>query len=191
MERDKLITRATNEFIENNLLEGFSNILEDVLENNSVYMKEIMWAFEQLFQKGIKKQRAEIKGEVAFVVISFLHNSFFSETFEFQIELFDENYLADKNPIVWKYAPSFIEKHYITEWTSYEKHMKNKIIQLKKNEIYPFRLMLADKYKKVMESIFAEYIPFVVRLLSYKELIKSDDIKILYGDYYGKCVEIN
>lgn len=191
MERDKLITKVTNEFIENNVLESFSDILEDILKDNSLYMKEIMLAFEQLFQRGIEYQKEDKKGDIAFVGINFLQNSLLNETFEFEIELYDENYLTDKNPIVWKYVPSFIGKYYIEEWTSYGKYMKSKIIQLKKNEIYPFRLMLADMYKKIMENVFIQFIPFVMRLLSYKNLIKSDNIKILYGDYYGKCIQIN
>lgn len=191
MERDKLITRVTNEFLENNVIESFPAILEDILNNNSLYMKEIMLAFEQLFQKGIKYQKEDKKNSIAFVGISFLQNSLLNETFEFEIELYDENYLADKKTIVWKYVPSFIGKYYTEDWTSYEKYMKSKFSQLKKNEIYPFRLILADKYKKIMQSVFVQLIPYIMRLLSYRDLIKSDDIKILYGDYYGKCIQIN
>lgn len=191
MERNKIITRATNEFLENNVLESFPIILEEILKNNDFYMKEIMLAFEQLFQKGIKYQKENKKGSIAFVGISFLHNSFLNETFEFEIELYDENYLADKNPVIWNYVPSFMAKYYKDDWTSYQEYMKSKISKLRKNETYPFRLILADKYKKIMERFFVQIIPYIMRLLSYRDLIKSDDVKILYGDYYGKCIQIN
>lgn len=191
MTREEMITNKTKEYLSEYFDFAFQDILKDFEENSEMLLKKILWDFEVIFQRIKKEQELRKKGAIHYIVISFIYSSLETETYELQIEVFDERLYFDKNPVIGKTESYILKKYFNKEWKQYIDFMKKDILQLKLQEIYPFRKIFICKYERLIKEILSQYLPYILKLKTYSEIQRSEDINIIYGEYYTSGIRLN
>lgn len=184
MKREEIINKAIRDYSIENMHYGFEQIAHDFQDNSFPLLKRILWEFDQIFQKVIERE----KEKVCFISIYFLYSSLQLDDYKLQVDFYDEQYLFDKCPVICEVDFSFVLKYYRQELEHYAEYMKKHVIQAKYHEILKFRKMLQCKYKKVVEVVLQQYLPYIMNLKSFHEMDKGEDFHIVYGEYLSEGV---
>lgn len=186
MNRKEEINKALNNYAMENIVYGMDKIAEGYEDNVYEYLKTILWGFETTFQKVISLQKENKKGDIQFIAIYFTYSALLKEEYTLQLELYDENYLFDKEPVVGQVDCSHILKYYGEEWKHYTNYMQKHVIQVKYTELLKYRKTMQYKYKKLAYETIKRYLPSVMKLKSFAEMGKSEGYCITFGEYYSE-----
>lgn len=152
--------------------------------------KEYLGIFDELFQKCIGLQKEGGKGRIKFIDIFYLHSSLLTETYELQLELFDRNFYKDSQPCFVNWKPDFFIRHFEEDLAAFEKKAKNEIIQFDYSVFWDVKKRYYSMFLVMIGEFFRREIDHVRELISYQELYKEEDVRIIYGAYMDQGVQI-
>lgn len=187
MNREEKINEAIKNYTVENIVYGMDEIAKSYVDNSYEYLKTILWGFEVVFQKAISRQKENGKGKIQFIAIYFLYSSLQSGEYNIQVELYDEKYLFDKEPIVGLVDCSHILKYYGDEWKHYSNYMQKHVIQVKYTELLKYRKALQYKYKKIVYETIKRYLPYIMKLKSFVDMEKCERYCITFGEYFSEA----
>lgn len=187
MKKEDQIKQAADNYIVENILYPFSKIIDEILNDNSIYLEKFVLQIDQYLDKILQMQIKEKKDSINYIVFSFLYSGIDLGTFEIQLEAFDEKFYLDESPITGKVKSYILEKYWNTDWNNFYTFMQKKIIRLQYSDIYPYRKLFITKYNKLIRTFLLQFIPIIIFLEKFQKIKKSDDFRILYGEYRSKC----
>lgn len=187
MKKEDQIKQAADNYIVENILYPFSEIMDEILNDNSIYLEKFVLQIDQYLDKILQMQIKEKKDSINYIVFSFLYSGIDLGTFEIQLEAFDEKFYLDESPITGKVKSYILEKYWNTDWNDFYIFMQKKIIRLQYSDIYPYRKLFITKYNKLIRTFLLQFIPIIIFLEKFQKIKKSDDFRILYGEYRSKC----
>ena len=191
MSRDDKIRDKMMEFEGERLLKKLQCLDQDMsMDEFQRYAKEFIKPLDKLFKEIKSVQDMELKGDICFINIYFLHSSFQKGMVELLVEAYDEKGIFDKEPISIQYSLQEMTDASKKDWNDYEKYMNSQIIQIKYSELHPYYIELAKAYMKMIKEIYNSFVPVIVYLESYQEMKVSDNIVIGFGEYGCSCVPI-
>lgn len=191
VKREEILNKAFEEYLSKNISFAMTDILDKYKEHFFDYLEKYLWDFNKVFQRGVEEQASGKKGNIEYICIYFLYSSVQSKTYETQINLYDEKGFFDKDPVTGSMVSDIFSVYFSNEWELYCEYMNKSVIQIKKQELFRYRIKLIDKYKKFLGEILKMYMPYIMNLKSYALLNKSGDIHIYYGEYIGNLEKVN
>lgn len=187
MKKEDQIKQVADKYIVENILYPFSEIMDEIVNDNSIYLEKFVLQIDQYLDKILQMQIKEKKDSINYIVFSFLYSGIDLETFEIQLEAFDEKFYLDESPITGEVKSNILEKYWNTDWNNFYTFMQKKIIRLQYSDIYPYRKLFITKYKKLIRTFLLQFIPIIIFLEKFQKIKKADDFRILYGEYRSKC----
>lgn len=180
--RQKKIRELAIPFLEEKLRENEEQILKYSLDGKK--RKELISAFEVLFQKGIEAQKNKEKEKIAYIVIHFFRSSIMTKSFECEITLYDNWFYYDTKEISQIWRPNWIIPFYEKDIEDLECYLKKKILRLHSGELAEVEMYYGGDYYQYLIEMLQNVVLEVTELNSYKELQKENNCKILLGEIY-------
>ncbi len=151
------------------------------LTNNREQWEEgLIRSFEKLFQARREK-------EVTYLQICFLRTSLLTEQFFYRAYLYDHLYYLDQESVwvdvdtkfLYQFFQEDIQKSKLKLQRTYKHLYPNDIMRIK--ELYNFY------YIGLMKICVESILPDILQTKMYEELKKTENFRILFGEYMGKA----
>lgn len=191
MTREDIIDKAINTYIEENITFCLTDILHDYKEHSYEYLEKYLRDFHAVFQKALWEQKNGRKGKIGYAGIYVLYSNLQKEQYELQLELYDETFYLDKNPVTGGISSHVFSIYFQDEWKKYLEYMEKHVIQVQKQEYIKFRCRLIHKYENISKAVIKMYLPYILNLKSYAMLDKSEEFNFVFGEYLGAIEKIN
>jgi len=177
-----------------NILDGYldtienckSKLQESIFINKEILAKQIVQAFDRLYQKIIMEQSSENKGKIQAINISLLKVGFKTREVNCIIEAFDEKWLFDNKPITYSFKLDkifdefYTLEDYLKEETKkyFGKSLKE---QIEKNVLEQYEIAIYYFIELVRYSI-----EDILENEKFKLINKEEKFCIVAGEYRDK-----
>lgn len=124
------------------------------------------------------------------MTISILESSLITKTYDLQIAFYDKDLYVDKTPIQTYWAPTFIYANLDSDMEDIGNYLKHKIIRLKPYEIYELKQKYIVNLYYLIGFMMKRLAMQIIDLPIYQEADKESTVKILFGKYMEKLMEL-
>lgn len=187
-QRDQQLYQITAKVLPEIWQARLSVIKNDYEINYEQYDQDIISKIENLLSnwENVYGNQAEI---LRYIIISPLSSGVITKSYEFQIALFDEKLYLNENPMCVYWTPKFIFNDVEIDMLLYKQMVPKEIIRLRENEVNEIRrrYVLCHDY---IAMFYMDKIMKKVRQLPIWRKVAANDVKVLYGTYMEKMVEI-
>ena len=165
----------------------FMGQLPELMKNYKDEETDILAGLEErlgeVFQKAQQMQKADRKGKICTMGISYLQSSVLTGNYELRIDLYDKEFYLDSAECCTYWNPAFI-----TEYIQYFKYnIHGKVPQIRTYEIQEFMdgyiinylYLLAQFLEQIMPQILCKIRP------AFREVM-DDGMHVIFGEYMGK-----
>lgn len=148
-------------------------------------IESLATALSQIFHKASELQKAENKGSVAYLCISFLRTNLLEDDWQYRLDLYDENFYLDSIECTENWEMEFVWNHLkwrMSELTDAIKHSlyANKVRAHHLNQI---KMTMAEKYQQTAILLTKLLLPEVIERLDDAGVSKMSIITIRMGEY--------
>lgn len=137
---------------------------------------------------GKQMQEEENKGEIHYVIFSFLQYAPKVRQLGVKINLLDHDFYLDEQECEGYYFPDILQKKYREDIEILQKELSRRFIRLQKYEILQIEVRYAKYYQYICGHMLKSMSKHVMELMSQHELTISDNVVFLYGEYMDKAV---
>lgn len=181
------------EIIENSAIELAGQKLEIAIRHSAEYYRdhhsEIEEDFLRIIGQGLQ-QCIRTKKEVGYITISVLKSSLITKTYDLQITFYSKNLYADSSPIYEYWAPKFMYENLDSDIEEMKEALRHKVIQLRPYEIYELRCRYATNFYYLIGYMLTGLVSQIANLHLIQEVHKEKQIRVLFGEYMEKQIEI-
>ncbi len=129
------------------------------------------------------------KRKLQYVAISPLSSGVITGSYEFQTALFDGEPYVEENPLCFYWTPEFIYRDIGADMQDFRDMVSGDVIRLREDEVEEMRrkYVFCHAYASMffLDRIFKE-----IKKLPFWQRTAGTDVKVLYGTYMEKMVEI-
>lgn len=181
--KQEILKEFNEKYIADRWVNEFVRIDERYKNNAASIEKYIFSKFDSACGNAVSLQERGLKGEIKFINFSVLRTDILENKGSFRIDLYDEKWFLDKEECSENIDLDFI-------YSSLFKHMKE--LKKEKNEygrnitdmdIEDIKLIEAEKYNILAVEYLKSVIEKMMEVPCYKQMKKSEDIKIMAGEY--------
>ena len=187
-DKEEVLQEFKEKYVDNLWVNNFIENDEFYRNNKEEFDFKLRQKFEFICKKCIEMQNSNLKGEVNYIYFSLLRTSLLEGRGEFRIDFYDENWFLDKAECSVNIELDFL----YTTLFELESILKSKKIEygrtITEMDIEYIILDEADKY----HILCAEFLKDIIKeqfinLKSYKEMKKSNNLKILIGEFMDEA----
>lgn len=128
------------------------------------------------------------KEAVKYIHIFYLQSAMLTQKLEYQINVYSELSYMDVAECSELWYPDFIMDFYKKDMEDLDKTAKQKVIKYGYCEFREMQERCFSVYVAMVGQYVANKAEKIVELDSYKEMIKEDDIQIIFGGYMDKGI---
>lgn len=187
-DKEEVLQKFKNKYVDDIWVNDFIKNDEFYRANKEEFDSKLRQKFDSICNKCIDRQNNNLKGEVEYIYFSLLRTSILEGRGEFRIDFYDKNWFLDKEECSVNIELDFL---YNTLF-ELESTLKSKKMEYRRTitemDVEYIILDEADKY----HILCAEFLKDMVKeqfinLSSYKEMKKSDNLKILVGEFMDEA----
>lgn len=186
--------KALEEIIKVNIKEKISKRAQDICDYYENNYKKIDGSmkeeFGQVFKKAVRLQEKGLKEKIFYIIISVLRTNILDNCYKCRIDLYDERYFLDKTECSGYFDAEFILKYIDEDISDYLKEASKSNIRIKQYDADEIKKKYMMVYVGVLEKFLYFAIEEILNSGEYLQLQKSQDMKVLFGEYLDKTVEI-
>ncbi|WP_297423990.1 hypothetical protein [Clostridium sp.] len=177
------------EFLEKNLVNKWVDEFLEIdkrYKNNIVFIEdELKSKFDSVCKLGSKFQEQEAKGEIKYIYFSLLRTSFFKNEWLWRIDLYDEKWFLDKTECSINISLDFIYNSFFQKIEELKEKKKEYGRSITDMDIEDVMIGEADKYHILATEFLKSIIDKLIKVPCYENLKKTEDVKIMAGEYIG------
>lgn len=183
VDKEKLLKEFEEKYVVDRYKDEFGKIIEKYKSDKDSIEKELILKFDLVCKEATKLQQKELKGKIKYIYFSLLRTSLLENKGEWRIDLYDEKWFLDKEECSINIDLDFI-------YHSLFNHMEE--LLEKKNEygrnitamdIENIKIKEANIYHVLTSEFLKSLIEKFIKISSYEEMKKTEDIMILAGEY--------
>lgn len=186
--REQKLRQISEKILLNIWKDRVKSVEKDYKVNGMNYENNFIAKVEKLLLRWEEVHTTHDK-DLKYIVISPLSSGVITQTYEMQVSLFDEKIYADENPLCFYWTPEFLYKEVDRDMNRYEEQASKEIIRLRKDEVNEIRRRYVLCHSYIL-MFFMDKATKRLMELSVWQRVAGEDIKILYGTYMEKMVEI-
>lgn len=187
IDKNKVLREFEEEYVTDKWVTKFLEVDEIYKADKAAIEENINLAFEDVCKQAIVLQEKQLKGEIKYIYISLLRTSILENKGEYRIDLYDENWFLDKEEtsinidLNFIYVPLFdFVKELKEKKNQYGRTITDMDIEnIMLREVYKFHVLAVEFLKGLIESF--------IKISSYEEMKKAEDIRILAGEYMDEA----
>lgn len=176
------------ELVQARLEEVKGNIAAEIEKNWLTILKNFQDAFDEVFQKGTKMQKAGAKGAIAYVCIGILRSSLMTKTYQMRIDLYDKNLHMDQRECASPWAVDFLFKWLDEDVIYFTKCARQKLVRIQDAEMVIFMQEYQENYFDILETFCAQHIHDVIQIKSWGGLNKEAQVKFTFGEFLDQGI---
>jgi len=162
-------------------------IIQQLKKDNKT-QKSLVNAFDELFLRCKKLQQGENKGRIRYIHIFFLKSCLFTEKYEIQITLFDEQSYADKCYVYELWNPEVFTQYFQKDLKCFRE--KNNLILFDYHKFQDIKFKYYHMFLTLIGQFIIQEIRHVAELPSYGAMEKHPEIQFIYGGYMDKGFQV-
>lgn len=154
-----------------------------------VKMEELLHQWEDRDTRVYTQVYTREKRELRYVAISPLSSGVITRSYECQTALFDGEPYVEENPLCFYWTPEFIYQDMEADMQDFRELVSRDIIRLREDEVEEIRRKYAFCHAYA-SMLFLDRIFKEIKKLPFWQRTAGMDVKVLYGTYMEKMVEI-
>ena len=147
-----------------------------------------LYPFIEIFNVAHELRLKQEKESFAYLCISFLRSSFLTKNHQLRLDLYDESYILDENPITGYWDVPLLFDGFERDVDELTKRLRTEFVRLQSAEMDCVRLTYSDYYITIAHKLCIELIDPITKLLSV--LHPEMSCKILFGEYWGQMTQL-
>ena len=186
-DKEKLLEEFQEKYVTDKWVDKFLEADEMYKSDKAAIEKNLIIAFEEVCKQTVILQEKQLKGDIKYIYISLLRTSILENKGEYRIDLYDENWFLDKEEssinidLNFIYVPLF---DFVKELKEKKKEYGRTITDMDienimLREVYKFHVLAVEFLKGLIENL--------IKIYSYEEMKKAEDISILAGEYMDEA----
>jgi len=181
--KGELLGKFQGKYVSDRWIDEFIQIDERYKNNVAIIEKDLIYKFDSVCKQGICLQEKVLKGEIKYIYFSLLRTRLIKNRGVFRIDLYDENWFLDKVECSINLELDFIYDSLFQHMEELNEKKKEHGRNITEMDIENIKLQEADKYHILAVEFLKNFMEKFIEVPSYKEMKKSEDIKILAGEY--------
>ena len=162
-------------------------INETYQKAGEIYKKDFILIFEKALKMFAEYQKEDKEKKLKYIYVNCLRTRMETSTYEYLIRIMDEYGYADKKIVDLYYVPQYLQELINDDKEYFTKLIMSKVIRAKKYEVKDFlRRYIWDTYIKPIPQEIAEVISMTDMLEGYKNIEKSYEVEVAYGEMLEK-----
>ena len=169
----------------------FMGQLPELMKNYKDEETDILAGLEErlgeVFQKAQQMQKADRKGKICTMGISYLQSSVLTGNYELRIDLYDKEFYLDSAECCTYWNPAFITEYIQKDIKYFKYNIHGEVPQIRTYEIQEFMdgyiinylYLLAQFLEQIMPQILCKIRP------AFREVM-DDGMHVIFGEYMGK-----
>ena len=169
----------------------FMGQLPELMKNYKDEETDILAGLEErlgeVFQKAQQMQKADRKGKICTMGISYLQSSVLTGNYDLRIVLYDKEFYLDSAECFTYWNPEFITEYIQKDIKYFKYNIHGKVPQIRTYEIQEFMdgyiinylYLLAQFLEQIMPQILCKIRP------AFREVM-DDGMHVIFGEYMGK-----
>ena len=183
VDKEKVLDEFKRKYVEGCFYEEASKIYEYFEENKDSIKKEILVSFREGCKKALEFQDTGVKGEVKFIYISYLRTSIMENKSTYRIDFFDDRWFMDKEECSVDLNMDFIYDQLFKHMEELNEKKSEYGRTITEMDIEKIKMKESEKYNKIALNILDGMVEDFIDCDEYKEMKKSDEIRIFAGEY--------
>ena len=184
------IDKFAKEFMERRMEANLSQLQKLMQTNEKSIKKEFLDTFERLCKTCMAKQKEGKKEAVKYIHIFYLRSAMLTQKLEYQMNAYTEMSYMDETECMELWYPTFIMDFYRKDMEELDKESKKNVIRYAYPQLRELRERCFSLYTALVGQYVMQAANELVRLDSYKEMEKDNDIQIIYGGYMDKGIRV-
>ena len=169
--------------------------LPELMKNYKDGETEILTGLEEklqvVFQKAQQMQKADRKGKICTMGISYLQSSVLTENYELRIDLYDKEFYLDSAECCTYWKPEFITGYLLQDVEYFKKEIRFKIPQIKTYELQQFIDGYLLNYMYLLAQFFQQILPQVLdKTKTLFQEVAEENMSVTFGEYMGKGIVV-
>lgn len=173
----------------------FMGQLPELMKNYKAEETEILTGLEErlqeVFHKAQQMQKADRKGKICTMGISYLQSSVLTGSYELRIDLYDKEFYLDSAECCTYWKPEFITSYLLKDVEYFKNEIRFKVPQIKAYEIQQFIDGYLLNYMYLLVQFFQQIMPQFLNKtkMSFQE-VAEESMKVIFGEYMGKGIVV-
>ena len=173
----------------------FMGQLPELMKNYKDGETEILTGLEEklqvVFQKAQQMQKADRKGKICTMGISYLQSSVLTENYELRIDLYDKEFYLDSAECCTYWKPEFVTGYLLQDVEYLKKEIRFKIPQIKTYELQQFIDGYLLNYMYLLAQFFQQILPQVLdKTKTLFQEVAEENMSVTFGEYMGKGIVV-
>lgn len=188
--RKEQLQEKGKEILTARFLENLGQIHEECAVHLKRYSQDFQEKCTELFGEAVRLQVGGEMADICYFCISPLRSSLLTESFDVQLALYDSDFYLGRSVSTY-WHPLFIYKYFEQDISMFSSYIKRKIPQVKDYEVQDYKIDFISNYHILLHRFCVENAWSALSVPSYNGMIKSENIKILFGEYMMPMGEIH
>lgn len=180
------------QYLQSRMKEYFYNSCQllqlDIEAHGNEIWSNLKYVIDEILKGAQKEQWREQKGDIQYLVVSFLRISLHQDNIKFRIEVFDDGFYMDRKEISRNYFPSFLQKKYSEDLSRLYKDAGSKFVRLQGYELLWIKEQYTHYYEAIVYRMIENLSRLIMRKVEESSISVTDDFKIIYGEFMDKAV---
>ncbi len=130
------------------------------------------------------------KGEIQYVVFSYMDVSLPLNKIELKIDLLDEDFYLDEQECTEYYCSEILQKQYIEDVHLLYREAEKRFIRLQFHELQELEFVYRKRYQTLCGLMLKSMADLIREVVKSSEILQSDNLQLLYGTYMDKAIKL-
>ncbi len=173
------------------LYRSMAALMKEYKRNEETILKAFQNALEELYLTAGKMQSSGEKGTLSYLGICYCLSSAYTGNYGLRLDLYDKEFYLDETVCCVYWNPNFFVSHLEEDIACFRHVIKQKIPRVKAYEEQQFIVGYVRNYMYIVLEFLRQKMPNVLKKVKKDDLQVSEEFRIFFGEYMGKCTIIN
>ncbi len=184
-DRRELMCQFMQPFMEEKFDESCQKIRTELEKHGSEEWSELKSIIQRIAEDALSLQERGKKGNIKYLVFSFMLRSSYMESPELRIDMLDEGFYLDEREAAGYYFPGFLQEKYRQDLKYLYHKMGSKFVRIQKHERTAISEAYIEFYNDFLYRMIENLKELLVKTVRESGIGMACGFEILYGEYMG------
>jgi len=168
--------------------QGACSIIQTEIDKRGFQIwDELQEAIRETLMLTADAQNQGKKGDIEYLLFSFLERSFIMDRLQVRIDTFDDGFYLDEYEATGYYYPTFYQKRYEEDLACLHEELCRKFIRLQNYEVAAVKKEYSVYYAALIYRMVESQTDLIMEEVLESKIGLTDRFKILYGSYMDRA----
>ena len=188
--RKKNIVKELQSCMEEYFLQGCRCLQTELERKGYTEWDKLELLLHNVVQQAQLLQEQQKKGEIQYVVFSYMNVSATFNEIEIRIDLLDKGFYLDQWECTEYYSSEILQKQYIEDVHLLYQEAEKRFIRLQIHELQELEFVYRKRYQTLCGLMLKSMADLIREAVKSSEILQSDNLQLLYGTYMDKAIKL-